>query len=346
MIIDVDQAPEAWGQFLELPGRIAEGERGVCPVGPEKEAASVGRPKFAGRQRVLIVRDDARCVARVVARCSPTLSDASGRPYGTLGFFAAFDEPEAVAALLAEGVRWLRERGAGEIVGPMDGDTWHHHRFNLGPHEHPPFLMEPVNPPFYPALWEACGFEPIEGYFSKHVEDVVPARDALAPRVAKLPELGYTLRPMDLDRFRDELETFYGLSSEIFADNFLYDHIPFEDFLQLYQGIRPLLDPQLVWFAHAADGTAVGFVFAYTDHVPGQDRAETVNIKSLGVLETHRRWGLGAALMGRVYQALLEMGLRRANLCLVRDGNPSGGLEGGAGWIFRRYALYRYAGAD
>ena len=50
--------------------------------------------------------------------------------------------------------------------------------------------------------------------------------------------------------------------------------------------------------------------------------------------------------MGRVYQSMVEKEIRKVNLCLIRDGNPSGRLEGGVGKVFRRYVLYRCGSAS
>ncbi len=81
---------------------------------------------------------------------------------GLIGFFEAANEPEPVRELLREAASWLRAQGAKQVVGPMDGDTWHRYRVNAGPFDEPPFLLEPVNPPYYRDLW--APFEIIERY--------------------------------------------------------------------------------------------------------------------------------------------------------------------------------------
>ena len=41
------------------------------------------------------------------------------------------------------------------------------------------------------------------------------------------------------------------------------------------------------------------------------------------------------------YRQTLKLGYRRANLCLIREGNPSGHLDGNVGIVSRRYVLYQ-----
>lgn len=324
-----------------------------------KTAAGVWSPSYAARQWVGLARNGERPAARVVARISPTLRDEAGRPLGMLGYFEAEDDAEVTAALFDRAVAWLRERGVGRIVGPMDGDTWHRYRFNVGPWDDPPFLMEPYQPAYYGSLWERYGFAALEHYYSKRVDDVPAAIDRLAPIRKRVESQGYRLRTYQPNRYDDELRLLYELSLDIFAENYLYEPIDWEEFRRLYDPVRRLIVPELLQFAYAPDGTPAGFLFATIDwqaaaaaasrrngwggklaFLWNRSRARAVNLKSLGVVTKYRRSGLGAALMHEGYHRTLQLGYRRANLCLIREGNPSGNLDGGVGTLLRRYVLY------
>jgi GNAT superfamily N-acetyltransferase len=362
-ILDTASAPSAFAAFLYLPDDVYAGDPfwSATPRGDVFD--SLLRPEFAGRQRSWIATVDDQPVARVVARLTPTLTDAEGRPYGMLGFFEALDgAPEAVARLFAEATGWLRETGAGAILGPMDGDTWHRYRLNVGPREEPPFLLEPYNPPWYEELWTANGFEVLERYYSKRVETAAVVSH-LGPKAGEALAAGYTLRPLDRSRFRAELGVIYQLSRRIFARNFLYTEIPEDEFVKLYAGARSLLDPDLVLFARSPEGEDVGFLFAYPDRFRAvaamrgerglfaklrflrqRNPVDAVDFKTLGVLPEHRRSGVAAALFHEGHRRALEKGYVRANHCLYKEGNPSGDLDGGAGTLLREYRLYEWKG--
>ena len=317
-------------------GRNLEPFLGLQADSDQETFASLFRPEFEGMQRawVAVLGDKPR--ARMVARRSPTLQGL-----GMIGFFEALPgSEEEVAKLFEAAIGWLRETGAGEIVGPMDGDTWHRYRLNVGPWEDPPFLMEPWNPPYYPELWESNGFEVLERYLSKRVE-TAPVADLLEPKRQAVLAAGYELRRLDLGKFDDELRTIHRISVRIFARNFLYTDISEQEFFALYAGARGLLDPDLVWFAKSPEGEDVGFLFAYPDGFRG--RTDAVNMKTVGVLPEHRRAGLGAALMGQGHRIAREKGYPFANHCLFREGNPSGEMDGGTGRVMRKYHLYRLA---
>ncbi len=189
--------------------------------------AGLQRREFVRAQRAWVAAVDDYPVARLVARRSPELRDGEGRPLGLLGFFEAIEGPEGregALRLLAEGIQWLRETGAGQIVGPIDGDTWHRHRLNVGPFGDPPFLLEPWNPPYYPEIWEEAGFQVLESWFSKQV-DPAAVLAHLQPRAVAARAAGYRLRTLDMGRLTGELRLLYRLSRVIFAGNFLYTEI-------------------------------------------------------------------------------------------------------------------------
>jgi GNAT superfamily N-acetyltransferase len=303
-------------------------------------------------------------LARVVARVSPTLRDANGQAVGMLGFYEAAEDADAAGAVLRRAVSWLRDAGAGAIVGPMDGDTWHRYRFAVGPFIEPAFLMEPVNPAYYAGQWERAGFRPLETYYSSLVDDPAAAARGTARVAGRPARHGIRLRRLEPRRLREELETIHRLSCRIFAGNAFYTPISLEDFLSLYEGVGALLDPDFVQFARTMGGEEIGYVFALPDNVRAvaamrgrtdllarlrflclRGRTDTVNIKTLGVVPEHQRKGVAVMLMHAMYATAVGKGYRRARLCLIREGNPSGRMDGDAGRVFRRYRLYEWGGA-
>lgn len=269
---------------------------------------------------------------RVIARCTARLRDDG---IGTIGSFEAENEPNAVRSMLLDAARWLRERGATMVIGPMDGDTWHRYRVNCGPYDDPPFLLEPVNPPYYDALWQWAGFAAIAHYSSKRVDDVRPLAEQLAPMEERAIARGYRIRPIEPEKLRDELTAVWKLSLEIFRGNRFYSDISLDEFLALYEGIERLLVPELVLFAETGRGDAVGFLFAYPDSRPG-----LIDIKTIGVVPEHRRGYVGWAMLHRVYTAAAAMGRVSANHCLMHDDNASQSMDAGHAVTFRNYSLY------
>ncbi|MEM8961334.1 MAG: GNAT family N-acetyltransferase [Acidobacteriota bacterium] len=313
------------------------------------------RPEFVGRQCVVVVRDGRRPLARAVTR----LEDGG---LGYVGFFEAHDDLAATRLLFDRAIAWLRERGATRIIGPSQGDTWHAYRLSVGPYDCRPFLSEPYNPPYYERLWLDAGFATLAEYASHRMDEPRRLWERLAPRLEAARSAGYGFETLRLDRFDRELERLYALSCRAFQGNFLYRLISFEHFRSLYAGIERLLDPELVVFAVAPDGSDAGFFFSYPDHARSvaalrggdglTDRirflaarrhsVDTVNMKSLAVLPEHRRAHVGSALTAAIYEAALAKGYRKTHHCLIQQDNPSARFEAGMGRLLRRYRLYEH----
>jgi len=311
--------------FLVMPAELYSD-----PAIVTRSNSGIDRELFCGSQQFFVAMRNGRMTARVVARIRDGL--------GMLGYFEARDDAEAVRQMLGEATAWLRDRQVSDVIGPIDGDTWHRYRVNAGPWEAPTFLLEPQNPHYYATLWAASGAQVAETYISQQITDIEPLLPRISAAAARAAERGYTIRPIDPSHLREELTIVWQISRQIFHDNAFFFDIDLDDFLELYQGIDQMLVPELVLIAEDHDHTPVGFLFAYPDSTPG-----VVNYKTIGVLREHRGSGAAAALQERGYRAALDRGARIANHCLIREGNRSESMDGGAGSIFRRYLLYRFS---
>lgn len=296
--------------------------------------------------------------SQVAARCSARLQ-SGGTGIGTIGNFEAHDDQAACKVLLQAATEWLRQSGATRVVGPMDGDTWHHYRFNVGPFEAAPFLKEPWNPAYYPALWLAAGFTVTESYVTYRVDDPASAADNQRRFFQRCQKNGYTFTPITARNYDAMLPLIHDLSCQIFNENKLYTPLDQAAFIEMYRPAKPLLRKGLVWLAFSPDGTPTGYIFAYPDYAAAmlamrgkrnltakirflmsRSKATRLCIKTLGVLPAQRRSGLSAALTHLVYQHGAALGYNQALMCLMHSANDSTRFGGNVAEPFRSYALY------
>lgn len=279
-------------------------------------------------------------VARLAALVAPELHGAPG-PSGLVGWYEAVDG-EAGSALLARAGERLAGRGVARVLGPMNGSTWKRYRLALppGPGEAAPapFLTEPVNPPEYPAHFEAAGFSVAAEYESRLAERPESGSDE-APGA---DPGGVAITPLDPERFDDALREIFELSLSAFAGNPYYSPIGFEEFAAAYRGIRPVLDPALVRLARGEDGRLLAFVFAFPDPLDlAPDRPPRVVLKTLATAPEARGLGLGGRLTGEVHRAAFARGAPSVVHALMHVDNASQRISGHyRGEPFRRYALY------
>ncbi len=349
----LDPLDVAHAGFFALKAQIYAEDPFCIPTSPRAEAKALFDPLYAKRQAIFLAEQDGGGRARCVAR----LSGASH--IGTIGFFEAFNDVDVCRLLLRSAEKWLHAQGVSQVLGPMNGDTWHGYRFAVEPLQQAPFLKEPWNPDYYPALWQACGYTVAERYCSTRIVDPARAAKNLAPYRRRVRKQGYTFRPIFKQNLTEELKRLHTLSLQIFAGNRHYTPIPLASFLQLYEGIEALLLPGLCQFCCDPDGTEVGFVFCYPDYAAAvramqgrrsllakakflyqRRRADRVCIKSLGCLPSCRGTGVGPALMGIAFEQTVDKGYREALMCLMHEGNDSRRLDGGTSVAFRQYVLF------
>lgn len=342
------KTPGQWRAFNSLAASVYAGDRYYTPE------PAVMMPDQEGR--VFLVYDDGKPRARCCARLQ------SGNPgIGTIGRFEAFNDRNAATELLQVAVQALKQQGVQRIIGPMEGDTWHTYRLNMGPYSQPPFVKEPWNPPYYPELWQDAGFKIVEAYDSFIVDDPALAASHQAKYLERCRRNGYSFSEMTPSSYEALLPLIYELSCAIFSQNVLYTPISFESFRSLYAPAKKLLQPGLCWVAKRSDQKPVGFVFTFPDYAEAmrsmagrtdlcakirfllkRGKATRTCIKTLGILPEARGTGLSNALMGLCFEATVRLGYEKALMCLMHSANPSRRLGGEADRPFRSYALFEY----
>lgn len=265
--------------------------------------------------------------------------EIEGRHIGTIGGFAATG-PGATKALLDAACERLEGIGCQIAVGPMNGNTWRRHRFVIASDQRGPFLLEPRNPEKDSDWWRFAGFDILSQY-SSSVLELATAADAVPPEIVARLEREIDIRPLNPDRFTDDLKALHSISLRSFSGNFLYTPLPQESFLTQYESVRNHIDPRLVWIAEH-QGEPIGFVFGIADLEAAQ-RGEppALIVKTLAVVPERRVAGLGSHLVDRLHEQGRALGFREAIHALQHESNSSRKITGRhGGRIFRRYALF------
>ena len=259
----------------------------------------------------------------------PDGPDWQGAPAATLGNFTSKDTASG-AAVLALALDQARALGIRQLIGPMEGDTWHSYRFVTETDGSPPFLLEPANKPHEPGLFTAAGFQPIGSYFSARV-----ALDQTAALPPPAPE-GFTITPWSGTDPETLFSQVFDLSVEAFSRNAFYKPIARQDFLAMYMPVVTLMRRELIFFATTPAGRLVGFLFGIPNYAEGP-QTKTVILKTYASLMP----GAGRHLAHAFHSAARGLGFDSAIHALIHDDNLSAlrsAVEGAQ--VFRRYTLF------
>jgi GNAT superfamily N-acetyltransferase len=303
--------------------------------------AECSAPHEHADARVMITNAQSEIIAHAALWWQQTpLID--GHHLGAIGGFSAIDANSA-KQVLDIACDTLRERGCHIAVGPMNGNTWRRYRFVVESDGHPPFLLEPTNPAEYPQWWQSSGFSELVRYSSSRM--TLPAPLSASAQVReRLTRSGVVIRPLDPQRYEDELRSIYDVSLRSFAANFLYTPLEQEAFIGSYLKVRDHADPRFIRIAER-DGKPCGFVFGILDlNALQAGRAPALIVKTLAVDPQSHCAGLGSLLVDDIHQAAADAGITHSIHALQHESNTSLKItKRNAGEKFRQYALYQKA---
>ncbi len=260
---------QAW---LDLPKRLYnENPYWVCPLDADIRAVfdPARNDLFADGEAIrwTACAADGTIVGRIAAFYSRHKAAIEEQPTGGCGFFEAVDD-QRVADLLFDAARdWLAARGMEAMDGPINfgqrSDWW---GLLVEGFEYQPLYKNPYNPPYYRALFEHYGFR---NYFNQHSYVWGVGLDEASERVfARADRLfgssGYRVETIDmkqLDRAAENFRTIYNKAWALFSG---VNPLTREEAQQLMKAMKPILDPNIVFFAYHND-EPIGFFITVPD---------------------------------------------------------------------------------
>ena len=313
-------------EFVEFSWTVNSGDRLWVPPLRERVFHELsGRSVFSryGRFQLFLCEADGRIAGRIAALVNPRLLDSSGHALGQLGYFECVDDPAIASALIGAGIDWLQAQQVQQVIAPMNGGAHRAHRFLTRGFDRAPFLFEPRNPPYYPALFEQCGFEPISRWFSYDL-----SRQQAADRVQKLDRV-LARRPapgrieeLETGQAPDTIVRLHRLLDRCWSGHMGYASIELDEFAEVFAGALAIMGPGHV-SVFAEDGEDVGFAFVYPDYAEemraldghaagwggwlGKSRATRIVVSTSALVPEARRsstamaqvaWGLQHAIVG------------------------------------------------
>jgi len=310
--------------FIKFPWRIYKNDPAWVPPLIIERKAFLNRKRHPfykhGDATLFLARQDREIVGRIMASDDPNYNALHQTNVGCFGLFECIDNREVAAGLFAAAAEWLRARGRGEIMGPIDYSTNYMCGLLINGFEHPPTLLTSHNPPYYSSLIEACGFKKEKDWyawwFSEFPEPAKRLRKIAAARAGKQ---GVTIRSINLKRIAEEGQRIRAIYNQAWQKN--WGFVPFTqaEAEHMAKELKPLIVPQGVLIAEIGD-EPVGFVIGVPDinvalrHVNGRltrfglpvglikllyyrTKIRTGRLIALGVVEKYRRAGIAEMLV-------------------------------------------------
>jgi hypothetical protein len=189
----------------------------------------------------LALRGD-RPVGRISAQINRAHLEHHRDETGQFGFLEAEDDPEAFAILLDAAEAWLKERGMRRVTGPFSLSINDESGLLVSGFDRPPSLMMGHHRPYYAARIEALGYRKamdLIAYDFDVAADWPPAAARVIARLARYKDI--RIRPIDMRRYLDELDTMRDIFNDAWAGNWGFVPWTRAEIEALGRNVRPLV---------------------------------------------------------------------------------------------------------
>jgi GNAT superfamily N-acetyltransferase len=354
-------------RFLRAGRDLYRGEPRFVPElqGDLLRRTDPGRNPFFREAEVdhLVLVEDGRDVGRAAAIRNRRAEEFRRDRTGYFGWFECPNDPAGARALL-DGVRArLAARGCDGVLGPVSYSTNDTCGLLVEGFEGPPVLMMPWNPPWYEPLLLGAGLEPAEDLLAWEVLTRDVAADERTDRILERARRrhGWTLRPLRMERFAEELDLIRGIYNRAWEANWGFVPMSEAEFAFAAEDLRRIIDPDLVLLAEKG-GEVVAFSLSLPDfnqvlrRLGGSllpfgwakalwyaRRIDFVRVVAMGVLPGARGQGIEAGLVRETIATVGRKGIRggECSWTLLRNTAIHRLMESLGARPYRRYRLYR-----
>ena len=284
---------------------------------------------------------------------------------GFFGFFECIERYDVAAMLLDAVAAYLRAQGLLYMRGPTNPSINECSGLLTKGFDRTPSILMPYNFPYYEDFLLEYGFERkmrMTAYYGawKHLNTDRMKRGVEVTQ-KRMP--GLRIRKPDMSRFEEETRIMWQIYNQAFASGF--GHVPMTEaeFMYMANGMRPILDPNLVFFLEH-NQHPVGFSLSVPDvnamlrHVPDGRLFPFGLIKLLGakwfgkcrefrtavmaLLPEYQRRGLASFLILSTIEEGRHHGYVASELSWVMDDNVvlKNSLEKLGAVVDKEYALF------
>jgi GNAT superfamily N-acetyltransferase len=313
--------------------------------------------------QLFLLISEGEVIGRIAAFIDHLAVDAWGEKIGLFGYYECVRDQEASQALLDAAAGWLRKRGMMSMRGPWTfvSQEWGLVVEGFSP---PPCIMAPHNPAYYGDQLESFGLMKVKDLLCYSISGKegyqIPDRILkLTDRVAN--RYGVSVRPVDMFRYDDEVQTFLELSNASIIDNWGYSPVTEAEADAMARDLKQVIQPRGVVFAEDAEGRPIGFAIALPDInqliknlngrlLPfgwlkllwGIPRLKSYRMFALGVIPEYHGMGIDSLIYRALYESLFSPEIwMEINYVLEDNVHMNNAIKKLNASPLRRYRIYQ-----
>lgn len=312
----------------------------------------------------LLAKRNGKIVGRMTAHIDRDYDAYHQTKAGWFGFFECVNDRKVAHALFDRGIRWLVEKGAQEVIGPLNFTTNHQAGLLVQNFDRPPAVEMTYNPRYYQELVESYGFGKAKDLYawwidvSDGVENKKVARiHKIAQRIAQ--KEGVKLRTLRLKDFEGEASRLFELYNRAWQKNWGFVPLDREKFFYLMKDLKEVVEEKLIFFIEVGDKPVAFsctlpdinealpkdgklFPFGWLEFLRNKKKIKHGRLFTLGVLPEYRKRGLETLLFIETAVRAKELGYSSGEIGWTLEDNVliNKAIEQMDGRLDRVYRLY------
>ena len=365
-IVAVDN-PKALREFVKLPYRIYRDDpHWVAPleIAVKELLDRAKHPFYADAETELfLARQDGQVVGRVAAILDKAHNRFHGENAGFFGFFESVNDPAVAEALLARARRWVFDRGAKFLRGPVNPSTNYECAMLIDGFDSDPMVMMTYNPSYYPALMDRVGLRKAKDLYA-YLSNANTIDMNKIGRVGDraIAANGVEVRPIDTKNFAADVERLWGVYNSAWERNWGFIPMSKEEWLLQAKEMKQILKPELVLVGEV-EGRVVGFALALPDInqalKPARGRLlptgivkilyyqrliKSVRVIALGVVGEYRASGLAAGFYATLVRNARKLGYGDCEMSWILEDNVlmNRSLQAMGAKRYKTYRIYEW----
>ena len=358
-------------KFIDFPHDLYEGDPNYVPelfVAQDDMLNPAKHPfyKHSSVQLFLAYQDD-KIVGRIAAIYNTNHNQFNNVNEGQFGFFDCINDQEVADKLFQAAEEWVKQKGANNIVGPINLTTNDSTGLLVEGFDRPPMAMMPYNFPYYQDLILQAGFEKkvdLRAYLVNKENSNKRSVMLLDKLEERLGRSGIILRQINLKDFANEAEKIKKVYNKAWDKNLGFVPMTDDEFAHTAKDLKMIVDPKYCIVAEK-DNELIGFALGIPNIneiqikikrgrlfptgifklLFGRKKIKSLRVLMLGVLDNYRKLGIEACLYGRIIKNAIPSGIEEAECSWMLDHNylMNHAIEQINAEFYKRYRLFEKA---
>lgn len=364
-------SPKELKLFIDFPHDLYQDDPCYVPelFIAQQDMLTPGKHPFYehSQAKLFLAYNGERLVGRIAAIYNTNHNEFTGKKDGFFGFFESINDQEITNLLLKEATLWLKEKGADNLVGPVNLSTNDTCGLLVDGFDRPPMAMMPHNSVYYQKLLETNGLKKQIDLLAYSIKSQ-GANDRAVKLINvlenRLKRSGIVIRQINLKDFKNEVVKIREVYNSAWDKNLGFVPMTEKEFDYLAKDLKMILDPRFCLVAEK-DDKLVGFILGIPNIneilikikrgrlLPtgifkllfGKKKIRTLRVLTLGVVEGYRKLGIEGALYGRIIKNGQDSGMIEAECSWMLEDNylMNHAIEQINGKLYKRYRLYEKA---